>query len=95
MKFKVDDRIKVKKNDIYQYGYIKKILESTKNYIVCFDNDNFEYYINEIDISYDTRLQVENAQLKETIVKLRQIIRDQDITINGLVNKKSIFHLFK
>ncbi|SRR5690242_11681769 len=100
MRFKLGDRVKFKKNNKYRYGYIKKVLEITKTYIVIFNNDTTEYYIKEIDLEYDYILEVENKELKEKIEKLTKVIQDQDIIINDLITQlnkkpKSIFNFFK
>ncbi len=98
MKFKIGDNVKVKRDNNYNYGIIKTVLEETNNYTVQFENDKFEYFIYENDIEYDTRLEIEIIKLKEKNEKLRKIINDQDIIINNLINgsvKKSFFDKFK
>ncbi len=98
MKFKIGDNVKVKRDNNYNYGIIKTVLEETNNYTVQFENDKFEYFIYENDIEYDTRLEIEIIKLKEKNEKLRKIINDQDVIINNLINnsvKKSFFNKFK
>lgn len=103
MKFKVNDIVRVKQDNNYNYGIIRNVNAEIKKYYIYFPNDKCEAYINESYICTNDnledeikKLRFENEKLKIKLQKLRLIVHDQDRTIFELASKKkSFFDFFK